>query len=154
MTYSLRVMIIAGKGPYFSHYFQFLCWKTQNPVSTTYGFRVLCLIHSCGVISHCRVKQMYLLIKLHLWCPRLKKRWPFAVQSGDLPSLLMAMFCKMPACGWVWSWVGASVSSWHISSFFIFFLKNDLKKSRQSSAAISFSIFRLMGSVSWMSHWK
>ena len=72
MTYSLRIIIIAGNGPYFSHYFQFLCWKTQNPVSTTYGFRVLCLIHRCGVI-HCRVKRVYPLIKLHLWCPRLKK---------------------------------------------------------------------------------
>ena len=67
MTYGLRGIIIAGKGPYFSHYFQFLCWKTQTPVSTTYGFRVLCLIHSCGVITHCRVKQVYPLIKLHLW---------------------------------------------------------------------------------------
>ena len=66
-------MIIAGNGPYFSHLFQFLCWKTQNPVSTTYGFRVLCLIHSCVVITHCRIKQVYPLIKLHLWCPRLKK---------------------------------------------------------------------------------
>ena len=25
MTYGLRVIIIAGNGPYFSHYFQFLC---------------------------------------------------------------------------------------------------------------------------------
>ena len=57
MTYGLRVTIIAGNGPYFSHYFQFLCWKTQTPVSTTYGFRVLCLIHSCGVITHCRVNK-------------------------------------------------------------------------------------------------
>ena len=120
MTFSLRVMIIAGNRPYVSHYFQFLCWKTQNPVSTTYGFRVLCLIHSCGVITHCRVKQVYHLIKLHLWCPRLKKRWPFAVRPGDLPSFLMAIFCKMPACGWGWPWVGASVSSWHISSFVLF----------------------------------
>ena len=66
MAYGLRVMIIAGNGPYFSHYFQFLCRKTQNPVSTTYGFRVLCLVHSCRVITHCRVKQVYPLIKLHL----------------------------------------------------------------------------------------
>ena len=69
MTYCLRVIIIAGNGPYFSHSFQFVCWKTQNPVSTTYGVRV----HSYGVITHCRVKQVYPLIKLHLWCPRLKK---------------------------------------------------------------------------------
>ena len=71
MTYGLRVIIIAGNGPYFSHYFH--CWKTHYAVSTTYGFRVLCLIHSCEVITHCRVKQGYPLIKLHLWCPRLKK---------------------------------------------------------------------------------
>ena len=68
-----ELQLLQGNRPYFSHYFQFLCWKPQTPVSTTYGFRGLCLIHSCGVITHCRVKQVYPLIKLHLWCPRLKK---------------------------------------------------------------------------------
>ena len=39
------------------------------------------------VITHCRVKQVYPLIKLHLWCPRFKKTaicgaiWGFAISS-------------------------------------------------------------------------
>ena len=44
----------------------------KHKIQFPHGFRVLCLIHSCEVITHCRVKQVYPLKKLHLWCPRLK----------------------------------------------------------------------------------
>ena len=81
-------MIIAGNGPYFSHYFQFLCWKTQNLV------RVLCLIHNCGVITHCRVKQVYPLIKLHLWCPRLKKDGHLRCRRGICHLFWWLLFAK------------------------------------------------------------
>ena len=102
MTYGFRVIIIAGNGPYFSHYFQFLYWKTQNPVSTTYGFRVLCLIHSCGVITQCRVKQVYPLIKLHLWCPRFKKNGHLRCSRGICHLFWWLFFLSlmtwMPSC--------------------------------------------------------
>ena len=65
--------------------------RTQNPVSTTYGFRVICLIHGCGVITNCRIKQVYPLTKLHVWCPSLQKM-AIVAWLGDLPSLLMAVF--------------------------------------------------------------
>ena len=33
------------------------------------------------------------------------------------PSCFNFIFCKMPACGWGWPWVGASLSYWHSSSW-------------------------------------